>query len=61
MVKRYSEEWDLRDFPGGPVIKTSPSNALGVGSIPSWGAKITHACRPKNQNLKTEAILRQIQ
>ena len=33
------------DFPGGPVVKTSPSNAVGVGLIPgpSW---------PKNQNAK---------
>ena len=26
-----------RDFPGGPVVKTSPSNAEGVGPIPGWG------------------------
>ena len=25
----------FRDFPGGPVDKTSPSKARGVGSIPS--------------------------
>jgi len=24
----------FRDFPGGPVVKTSPSNARGTGSIP---------------------------
>ena len=23
-----------RDFPSGPMVKTSPSNAGGVGSIP---------------------------
>ena len=28
----------LSDFPGGPVVKTLPSNAGGVGSIPGWGA-----------------------
>ena len=27
------------DFPGGPVVKTSPPNAGGAGSIPSQGAK----------------------
>ena len=32
-----------RDFPGGPVVKTLPSNAGGVGSIPGWGTKIPHA------------------
>ena len=41
-----------RDLPGGPVVKTSPSNAAGVGLIPDWGAKIPHALRPKNQNIK---------
>ena len=40
------------DFPGGPVVKTSPSNAGGVGSIPGQGVKIPHASRPKNQNVK---------
>ena len=39
-----------RDFPGGPVVKTLPSNARGVGSIPGWEAKIPHASLPKNQN-----------
>ena len=32
----------MRDFPGGPVVKTSPSNAGGAGSIPGPGAKIPH-------------------
>ena len=31
-----------RDFLGGPVVKTSPSNARVMGSIPSQGAKILH-------------------
>ena len=42
----------MRDFPGGPVVKTSPSNAGGVGLIPGRGAKIPYASRPKNQNMK---------
>ena len=29
-----------RDFPGGPVVKTLPSNAEGEGSIPGGGAMI---------------------
>ena len=41
-----------RDFPGSPVVKTSPSNAVSAGSIPSLGAKIPHAPRPKKQNMK---------
>ena len=41
-----------RAFPGGPVVKTSPSNAGGAGSIPGRGAKIPRASRPENQNIK---------
>ena len=41
--------WDL---PGGPAVKTSPSNARGAGSIPGRGAKIPSASRPKKQNIK---------
>ena len=41
-----------RDFPGGPVVKSSPSYARGAGSIPGRGAKFPHASGPKNQNIK---------
>ena len=34
------------------MVKTSPSNAGGVCSIPGQGAKIPHASQPKNQNVK---------
>ena len=37
------------DFPGGPVVKASPSNEGGVGSIPGQGAKILHDLQPKNK------------
>ena len=30
------------------MVKTSPSNARGLGSIPAQGAKIPHASRQKN-------------
>ena len=41
------------DFPGGPVVKTSPSKAGGVGSIPGHGANIPHALEAKKkQNIK---------
>ena len=43
---------DNQGLPGRPVVETSPSNAGGVGSIPGWGAKISHALQPKNQNIK---------
>ena len=31
----------LRDFPGGPVVKTQPSNAGVVGLIPGQGTEIS--------------------
>ena len=42
----------MGDFPGDTVVKTSPSNAGGVGLIPGQGPKIPHAPWPKNQNIK---------
>ena len=44
-------------FPGGPVAKTSPSNAGGMGSVPGQRAKIPHGSWPKNPRHKTEAVL----
>ena len=43
---------ELGDFPGGPVVKTLPSDAGGAGSIPGRGARIPRASRPENQNMK---------
>ena len=40
------------DFPGGPVIKTLPSNARDEGSKSGRGAKMPHAPGPKSQNIK---------
>ena len=34
------------------MVKTSPSNAGGAGSIPGQGAGIPHASQPINQNIK---------
>ena len=31
------------------MVKTSSSNVGGVGSIPGWGTKISHASRPKKK------------
>ena len=42
----------LRDFPSGPVVGTSPSNAGGAGLIPGQGAGIPHSSRPKSQNME---------
>ena len=45
------EKWNKGggDFPGCPVVKTSPLNAGGVGLIPDWGAKILSALQPKKK------------
>ena len=37
------------DFPGGPVVKTLPSNAGGAGSISGQEAKIPHASQRKKK------------
>ena len=39
-------------FPGGPVVKISPSSAGGVSLIPDWGVKSPHASGLENQNIK---------
>ena len=39
----WSKEVPSSDFSGGPVVKTSPSTAGGVGSIPGGRTKIPHA------------------
>ena len=43
------KETMCKDFPGGPVVNTSPSNAESVGSVPGQRAKThMHASGPKN-------------
>ena len=52
------EPSNFRNFPSSPVVKTLPSNAGGVGSIPGWGAKIPRGwLAVKTPKHKTEAIL----
>ena len=44
---RYSDgrliKHDLRDFPGGPVVKNPPANAGDVDSTPGQETKTPHA------------------
>ena len=40
------ENMHFGDFPDGPMVKTSPSNAGDVCSIPGQGAKIPYASQP---------------
>ena len=42
----------LRDFPSGPVVKTSSSNAGGGDSISGQRTKIPHVLQSKDQNIK---------
>ena len=42
----------IRNFPCGPVVKSSASNAGNEGLIPSLGAKIPHVSGSENQNIK---------
>ena len=49
---------DHRTSPGGPVVKTLPYNAGGMGLIPGQEAKIPHAPWPKKKKKsKMEIIL----
>ena len=41
---------NLWELPGDSVVKTSPSNAGGVGLIPAWGVKIPRALWQKKQH-----------
>ena len=38
-----SQERISESFPGGPVVKTSPSNSRGMSSIPGQGTKFPRA------------------
>ena len=52
-VKRRDFNFDFKDFPGGPVVKTLPSNAGDMSLILGWVAKIPHAmwCGQKKKKL----------
>ena len=41
-------------LPGGSMMRTSPSNAGGTGSIPAQGAKISEASWPPKQKHKQQ-------
>ena len=50
----------MRDFPGGPVVKTLPSKAGAAGTILDQGVKIPHALQPitpKHFFKKEDALL----
>ena len=41
-VYSYFKTYQIRDFPGDPVVKNPPSNAGDVGLIPGQGTKVPH-------------------
>ena len=49
-----------RDFPGGPLVKMSPSDAGDVGWIPGLKARIPHASWPKKQKVKQKQYCNKI-
>ena len=49
---KVHKDMKYRDFHGGPVVKTWPSNARVMGLIPDCRANIPHDSWPKNQNIK---------
>lgn len=56
-IRSQNEEACLKtpkDFPCGPVVGTHASNAWGMGSILSLGAKILHAMLCSQENTKKE-------
>ena len=46
-----------RDFPGGPVVKTSPSNSGSAGSGPGWGVTLTDGCSPTSMLVEGRGCL----
>ena len=45
------------DFPGRLMVKTSPSNIGGAGSISDWATKTADIWWPKNKNMKQKNIV----
>ena len=56
MREEQQNNWKW-DFPGNPVVKTSPSIAGGVGSIPGQGAKIPCASWSKREKKRNTEIM----
>lgn len=42
----------VKDFPYGPVVKMSPSNADDAGLIPGWGIKMSQVLWAKKKKKK---------
>ena len=56
--RRYclSSKTPLREFPGGPVVRTQRFHCQGLGSIPGWGTNILYPasrCQKRKEKKKT--------
>ena len=49
---------EVRDFPGGPVVKHLPYNAGDAGSIPGQGTRIPHAAGQLSPRATTTELVR---
>ena len=47
------QSYNLRDFPGGPVVKTLQFNAGGEASVPGEGTKTPHDLWPQKKKIMT--------
>lgn len=50
--ERDKRENQIRDFPGGPIVKTLGFQTGGRGLIPDQGTKILHVTRCSQKNNK---------
>ena len=58
MSPEEKQEWTAGGFPGGLMVKTLPSNAGGVGSVPGQSEGPTYFSAKRNQvKHKTGTIL----
>ena len=44
----------MDNLPGGPMVKTLPSDAGGSDSMSGLGAQIPHASWPQKQNIEQQ-------
>ena len=47
----------IREFPGGPVVRTRPFHCRGLGSIPGQGTEIPQATRRKYTHTHTHTYV----
>ena len=56
IISYFVLEVSIRDFPGGPVVKTSRFHCKGHGFIPAQGTKIPHSTQHSQKKKKSVFI-----